>query len=100
VFLIYYQYQEYQKVQENYGKEDQKVNQDQKEAILGMTVAVFMTVLLIVMALWITALVLLVNNWNKLQDWAKVLGVIGVLPMLPGGPLLTIIVVLCGRQSV
>ena len=38
-------------------------------------------------------LVILVKYWSQLPSWAKVLGIIGVLPIIPGGQILTIIVV-------
>ena len=49
--------------------------------------------------LWVVGLVLLLKYWRQLPDWAKVLGIIGLIPAVPGGPLLTIIVVLIGKNQ-
>jgi len=66
--------------------------------ILGFSIGIFLLLLLITFAIWIWAVVILVKYWNKLPDWAKVLGLIGVLPVLPGGPIMTLIVVYIGKQ--
>jgi hypothetical protein len=68
-------------------------------AILGMTVGIFFLFFIISLALWIWAVILLVKNWNVIPDWAKVLGVLGVLPVIPGGSIVTILVVLLSKQS-
>ncbi len=68
-------------------------------AILGMTVGIFFIFFIISLALWIWAVILLVRNWNVIPDWAKVLGVIGVLPVIPGGAIVTILAVLLSKQS-
>ena len=63
-------------------------------AILGMTLEIFLLFFIISLVLWICGLVLLINNWNIIPDWAKVVGVLGLLPIIPGGPIVTIVVVL------
>ena len=68
-------------------------------AILGMTVGIFFLFFIISLALWIWAVILLVKNWNVIPDWAKVLGVLGVLPVIPGGSIETILVVLLSKES-
>ena len=68
-------------------------------AILGMTVEIFLIILIISISIWVFALVLLINNWNVLPDWAKVVGVIGVLPIFPFGSIVTIISVLASKSS-
>ena len=67
--------------------------------ILGMALSVFIAILVLAFITWIVAIVLLINNWKNLPDWAKVLGVLGVIPAVPMGSIVTIIVVLIGRQS-
>jgi hypothetical protein len=47
--------------------------------------------------LWVYALVILIKYWDVLPTWAKVLGIVGVLPLIPFGPIITIIVVLVGK---
>ena len=84
-----YHYNQYQKNLKNGEPSD--------GTIAGLAIGVFFAVFLIVLGLWIWAIVLLVQNWNVLPDWAKVLGILGVLF---GFPILTIIVVFCGRNQV
>jgi hypothetical protein len=67
--------------------------------ILGMALSVFIAILVLAFITWVVAIVLLVKNWNSLPDWAKVLGVLGVIPAVPMGSIVTIIVVLIGRQQ-
>jgi hypothetical protein len=71
---------------------------DDIKKVFGMSIGLFVAVVLLSLILWIVAIVLLVQNWTKLPNWAKILGVLGVIPVVPLGPLVTIIAVLCGRQ--
>lgn len=70
----------------------QQENTSESDGILGMGIALFLTILAINLALWIWALVLLVRYWSVIPDWAKIIGIIGVLPIIPGGAIITIIV--------
>lgn len=54
---------------------------------------VVLLLLIIIIALYIYALVLLVKNWNKLSNIVRFVGVLGLLPNMPIGPVITIIVV-------
>ena len=67
--------------------------------LLGFSIGIFIFMFLISLAIWIWAVVILVKYWNQLPSWAQVLGVIGVLPILPGGPILTIIAVYIGKSQ-
>ena len=75
---------------ENYG--------DDSSTIMGFSIGIFLFILLASIILWIWALVVLIKYWKMLPDWAKVLGIIGVLPILPGGPIMTLIAVYIGKQ--
>ena len=66
---------------------------------LGLELGIVLVALIIFIALWVVGLVLLLKYWRQLPDWAKVLGIIGLIPAVPGGPLLTIIVVLIGKNQ-
>ena len=77
--------------------------------ILGLSVIPFLIVLLISLVIWIWALVATVKYWNQLPEWAKVISILGILPILPGGPIVTLVVVyiakggekgsrMCGRK--
>ena len=65
--------------------------------IMDYSIGIFIIGFLISLALWIWAVVILVKYWNQLPNWAKVLGIIGVLPVIPGGSIMTIIVVYIGK---
>lgn len=76
---------------ENYG--------DDSSTIMGVSIGIFLFILLASFIIWIWALVVLIKYWKMLPDWAKVLGIIGVLPILPGGgPIITLIAVYIGKQ--
>ena len=81
---------------ENY-TDTNKVESDKAVAvvgnILGFTIGIFIFIFVISLITWIWAVVILVKYWSQLPSWAKVLGIIGVLPIIPGGQILTIIVV-------
>ena len=66
---------------------------------LGMTAAVFMIALIIGLSIWIFALVILVKHWHVLPEWAQVIGAIGLVPFVPLGPIVTIIVVYLGKRQ-
>ena len=59
--------------------------------IFGWSVGVFMVILLVNLALWIWALVITIKHWPVLPDWAKVICVLGLLPILPFGPVITLV---------
>ena len=82
---------------ENYTEDKQHV--DDVTTIMGFGIGIFLFMLLISLILWIWAVVILVKYWNQLPSWAKVLGLIGVLPILPGGPIMTLIVVYIGKDQ-
>ena len=73
---------------------------DDDKKVLGMPIAVFVLTLVIVLIIWIWALVLLVTYFNTMPIWAQILGVLGVVPGLTVGPLITIILVYVTRNSV
>lgn len=65
------------------------------KAFLGLV----MFMLLLAIVLWFVALYLLIKHWNQIPAWARVLGVIGLIPQVPLGPLITIIVVLAAKNN-
>lgn len=67
--------------------------------ILGMGAAVFLIFLLISIIIWIWALIVLIKNWNRMPDVAKIVGVIGLFPILPFGSVITLICVYGFRKK-
>jgi len=82
-------------MKENYDSNSQQ----ETGTVIGMTFGLFLFVLMLSIALWVFALVILIRYWNVLPSWAKVLGVMGILPIFPFGPVLTIIAVYIGKQT-
>jgi len=54
--------------------------------------------ILLGLAIWIWALIALVNFWSKLPIWAQVIGILGLL-MPAGGPIITLIVVYVAKNN-
>jgi hypothetical protein len=79
-------------------KKEINMSSDDKK-LLGMAIGVFITILLVAIVLWIISVVLLVKYWDRLTDAAKIIGVIGILPFVPAGPIFTIFAVIIGRKA-
>lgn len=68
--------------------------------LFGFGLATMLVIIVAALALWGFAIYLLYTNWATLPDWARVVGVLGVLPLpIPIGPIGTIIVVLIAKGS-
>lgn len=50
-------------------------------------------------ASWIWAIHLLYKNWQDLPDFVKIIGVLGVLQLIPLGHIITIILVMVYRKQ-
>lgn len=72
------------KLVEHKDYEDKKIN--------GLTVGLFIFIMLLAIVLWVWALVILIVRWDRLETWAKVLGLVFLLLGF-GGPIGTLIVV-------
>jgi hypothetical protein len=77
--------------------------------VLGLSLVPFLVILLVSFAIWIWALVVTIKYWKQLPEWAQVISVLGLLPIIPGGPIVTLVVVyvtkggeggsrMCGRK--
>lgn len=77
---------------ENYKDDDSGDN-----LILGMSVILFIILLLFTLGIWVWAVVILVKYWNVLPNWAQIIGIVGLLTGF--GPVLTIIVVYIGKNN-
>lgn len=54
--------------------------------------------LFLTFGIWIWGIIVLVKYWKEIPIWAKVLGIVGLLPILPFGPVLTLICVYAGQK--
>jgi hypothetical protein len=48
---------------------------------------------------WVISIVLFIQNFKRLEPWAQVLGIIGLLPITPFGPLLTLVIIVLGKKQ-
>jgi hypothetical protein len=75
----------------------EKYSSDSNNTIMGLSMGIFLILLVLNLVIFIYALVILYKNWNKLSSSSKIVGVLGLLfgwfgfPLL--GPIITIIVV-------
>jgi hypothetical protein len=74
-----------------YVKEGYSSHSDSGTALGGLLIIGLL--LFLTIGIWIWGLVVLIKNWKRIPDWAKVLGAIGLLPILPLGPVVTLICV-------
>ena len=71
---------------------------DDSKTVLGLGLGIFLTILLVSVVLFIIALVLLIKDWNQIPEWAKVVGIIGILFFGPLGSIATIIIVMITKK--
>jgi len=74
---------------------DAKQVEDMDKKILGMTMGVFVVVLVINITLLIIGVVLLIIHWENLPSWAQV---VSLICLLIGMPVITIIIVLVAKK--
>lgn len=79
-------------------EEEEKYEQLTGGSMFGLAAGVFLIVILISLAIWIAALVLLIQNGKRMPTWAVVVGIIFLLFPLPGGALVTLILALAVRK--
>ena len=66
--------------------------------IMGIDVGLFSVLMVLIWIMWLWALIVLVIWWNDIADWAKILGVIGLIfPSI--GPAITLLVVYISKFS-
>ena len=61
--------------------------------ILEMTVMMFFLALIIELFLWIYALMYFIQYYNSMPTWARVISIMGLSGVIPGGSLITFAVV-------
>jgi polyferredoxin len=84
---------QYNKTREKYD------NRSENRKIDGLALGLIIFLVILAVVLWIWALVVLVKYWAVLPQWAKVLGILGVIPILPFGPIITLLAVYIGQQE-
>jgi hypothetical protein len=72
---------------------------DNNATYIGVGIGLFITIVVFVLIIWIWALVVTIKYWKHLPDWARVLSVLGLVPVIPGGPIITLIVVYIAKGS-
>ena len=98
-FLVEYQNNEADLQAYLHGKTIENYNgSGSGDKYFGLEIGVFIAIFLIAIVIWIWAIVVLIKYWKMLPDWAKVVGLLGVLPIVPLGPIVTLIVVYIGKQ--
>ena len=70
--------------------------QDQAGSIMGWSIGIFLVIFLLVLITYIVAIYMLIANWSKLPDWAKVTGLICLFLGLSIG---TIVIVVVARDD-
>lgn len=77
---------------ENYG-----TGNTSEATILGLGIGSFALLCVFSLILWIWAVVILIENWNKMPLWAAIVGLLAIFTGI-GGPILTIILVYATRK--
>ena len=68
-----------------------------KETINNMSPGTAYLVLFIIFFIWIYAILILASNFDKIPAWAQIIGILGVIPTIPVGPIITIFAVILGK---
>lgn len=66
---------------------------DDDNSIAYIGVGMFIMLVSISLIVWIWSLVVTIKYWKVLPDWARVVAILGLIPIIPGGPIVTLIVV-------
>ena len=72
-------------------------NNEDANKILGLSIGLFLIIFAIALAIWIWALVALIQNWNRLSDLVKIIALVTLLGV--GGPVVTLIIVYVMRNG-
>jgi uncharacterized protein YqhQ len=72
---------------------------DSDTTVAYIGVGVFIAILIVSLIIWIWALVVTIKYWDHLPAWARVVSVLGLIPIIPGGPIVTLVVVYIARGS-
>jgi len=67
--------------------------------VFYVSTGVFITIVIVSLIIWVWALVVTIKYWKYLPDWARVLAILGLIPVIPGGPIVTLVVVYVSHGS-
>lgn len=79
------------------GDKDKTLSKDDKDLFKSMT-GIIIVLIIITAIFWFITIYLLITRWDTLARWARIVAVIFLIPGIPGGPLVSFIVVLFGRK--
>ena len=83
---------------EHFKEEDQLSNEEKK--LLGISTVTFIVLLLLNIFIWIWALKVLLQYKNEIPTWALIVAILGLVGfVIPGGPLVTLIIVYATRGT-
>lgn len=72
---------------------------DNNVAYVGVGIGLFVMLVVISLIVWIWAIVVTIKYWKVLPDWARVVAILGLIPVIPGGPIVSLIVVYITKGS-
>lgn len=91
--------QKIRNTKENYETEEDSDKKEEEKMSPVTALLILGIILFLTLGIWIWALVVLVKYWQILPDWAKIVGIIGILPIIPFGPVITLLCVYIGKGS-
>ena len=99
LYELLYHYSKHKNIIDAYLKgESVEYYSGQDAQIAGVGLTVFIVLLIIDLILWIWAIAITIIAWKTLPEWAKVLAVLGLIPIIPFGPIVTLIVVYIAKK--
>lgn len=92
---MFKQYSDHSQKYENYASDP---NNGSKKATITVVI-LYLLLVIVLFAIWIWALVAIIKFWDDIPTWAKVVGIIGILPVVPFGSLLSLIVIYASKKK-
>jgi hypothetical protein len=68
---------------------------DKEAAILGVSVPVFIFILIIQLIIFVWSVYALTKYWNRLPQWVQIVGIVG---LIFGLPIITLVAVYAGKK--
>ena len=93
LYQLVYHYAKHQKIIDAYIRGESIEYYTDDDQIMGLNLTIFVVLLIINIILWIWALIITIVAWKSLPEWAQVLAILGLIPIIPFGPIVTLVVV-------